>query len=52
MDTTYLTEFYGDVITARAYIFGIGFGAALILGACELLLFISFVPRASTRAFN
>ncbi len=32
VDTTYLTEFYGDVLTARAYIFGIGFGAALLLG--------------------
>jgi hypothetical protein len=32
VDTTYLTEFYADVLTARAYIFGIGFGAALLLG--------------------
>lgn len=32
MDVSYLSEFYGDVVTARAYIFGIGFGAALILG--------------------
>jgi len=32
LDVSILTEFYGDVLNARAYIFGIGFGAALILG--------------------
>ncbi|KAM3571813.1 hypothetical protein VYU27_006151 [Nannochloropsis oceanica] len=32
LDVTILSEFYGDVFNARAYIFGIGFGAALVLG--------------------
>ncbi|TFJ84645.1 hypothetical protein NSK_004110 [Nannochloropsis salina CCMP1776] len=32
LDVSILTEFYGDVINARTFIFGIGFGAALILG--------------------
>ena len=32
VDSSYLSEFYGDVINARLYIFGIGFGAALVLG--------------------
>jgi len=29
---SYITEFYGDIITSRAYIFGFGFGISIILG--------------------
>ena len=32
LDASYMSEFYADVLNARTYIFGIGFGAALVLG--------------------
>ena len=40
MDSTYLREFYADVLTVRAYIFGIGFGAALLLGASRVSIYL------------
>lgn len=31
-NTKYITQFYGDIINAREYIFGIGFCIAIVLG--------------------